>query len=55
MQEMRLTGRREEDGVFRHVPDPAGRPVRVLVEVDDGAFRAEWLAAVEAASRPLAA
>lgn len=37
--------------VLRFEPDPAGRPVRVLVEVDGPAFSAAWLDAVEAAQR----
>lgn len=40
-----------EDEVLRFVPDPSGRPVRVLVDVDGPAFGEVWLAAVEAAQR----
>jgi purine nucleosidase len=48
---LRLAGACGEDGVFRWPIDPAGRPARVLLDVDDAAFREEWIAAVEAADR----
>jgi purine nucleosidase len=51
VEPMRLVGRVSPDGVYRHVRDSAGAPVRVLTEVDDAAFRREWLAAVDAAGR----
>jgi purine nucleosidase len=37
-----------EGGVLRFAPDPAGYPVKVLVDVDGPAFAETWLAAVEA-------
>jgi inosine-uridine nucleoside N-ribohydrolase len=40
-----------QDGVLRFAPDPAGHPVRVLVDVDGPAFTETWLTAVEAAQR----
>ena len=54
VEAMRLRGELDPDGVFRHVPDPDGRLMRVLTAVDDAAFREEWLAAVEAAGRDAA-
>ncbi len=38
-------------GVLRFEPDPAGRPVRVLVGLDGPAFTEAWLTAVETAGR----
>jgi len=41
-----------EDGVLRFQPDPAGRPTRVVVDLDGPAFSEAWLTAVETAQRP---
>lgn len=40
-----------DGGVLRFQPDPEGRPVRVLVDVDGASFAEAWLCAVEAAQR----
>lgn len=40
-----------EGGVLRFRPDPAGRRVRVLVDIDGPSFTQAWLSAVEAAQR----
>jgi len=40
-----------EDGVLRFQPDPAGRPTRVVVDLDGPAFSEAWLTAVETAQR----
>ena len=37
-----------EGGMLRFAPDPAGYPVRVLVDIDGPAFAETWLIAVEA-------
>ncbi len=45
--EMRLTPVRE-GRILRFEPDEAGRPVRVVTDIDGTAFAARWLRAVEA-------
>lgn len=40
----------EEHGVLRFEEDPAGRPVRVVDDVDAGAFREHWFNCVERAA-----
>jgi purine nucleosidase len=39
------------DGVLRFQPNPAGRPTRVVVDVDGVSFTEAWLSAVAAAQR----
>ncbi len=41
----------EQGGALRLVRDPAGRPVRVVTDVDGGAFSATWMDAVGVACR----
>ena len=41
----------ETDGL-RFKPDAAGRPTRVVVDLDGEAFAETWIDAVEAAQRP---
>jgi inosine-uridine nucleoside N-ribohydrolase len=40
-----------EGELFRFIPDPAGQPTRVVVDVDGEGFSERWLAAVEAAQQ----
>jgi len=40
-----------DNGVLRFQQNPAGRPTRVLVDLDGAAFSETWLSAVEAAQR----
>jgi hypothetical protein len=37
------------DGVLRFAPHPAGRPTRILTELDAAGFAEAWITAVEAA------
>jgi purine nucleosidase len=48
IQEMRLRPLLE-NGVLHFQPDPRGRPVRIVTDVDGEQFRERWLNAVEAA------
>jgi purine nucleosidase len=41
-----------EDELVRFRPGAAGRPTRMLVDLDSGGFAGHWLQAVEAAQRP---
>jgi len=41
-----------ERGFVRFRPGPAGRPTRVLADLDSAGFADYWLTAVEAAQRP---
>jgi inosine-uridine nucleoside N-ribohydrolase len=50
VEEMRVRTERDGD-LLRFRPDPQGRRVRVVVDVDGARFRETWLAAVEAAQR----
>jgi len=40
-----------DNEVLRFEPDPEGRQVRVLVDLDGASFTESWLSAVEAARR----
>jgi inosine-uridine nucleoside N-ribohydrolase len=51
MEERRLRAV-QDGGTLRFAPDPRGRPVRTLVDLDGAAFAERWLVAVEAVGRP---
>jgi hypothetical protein len=50
VEEMRLQPVLDAE-VLRFEPDQAGRPTRVVVDLDGGSFTETWLSAVEAAQR----
>jgi inosine-uridine nucleoside N-ribohydrolase len=50
VEDMRLQPVRTNDVLSFH-PNPSGRPIKVVLDVDGAAFRETWLSAVEAAAR----
>jgi inosine-uridine nucleoside N-ribohydrolase len=50
VEDMRLQPVRTNDVLSFH-PNPEGRPIKVVLDVDGAAFRETWLSAVEAAAR----
>jgi hypothetical protein len=50
VEDVRLQPVRTDDVLSFH-PNPEGRPIKVVLDVDGAAFRETWLSAVEAAGR----
>ena len=47
----RATATSAKDDVLSFQPNPEGRPIKAVLDVDGAAFRETWLSAVEAAGR----